>query len=190
MRRALVCVVAPSHAKPEPAKSFRAEVTAATAAGEPVLDHSARRTACCKALSRSAQYIRRPTQARPLEIRPTLLHSPCRWSTTLLDPAALTASGKQSKSLCLSAGLIGRYRRPIARPASAARSSRERSGSSLRVTTVRRGTYGCLKERSERSERHLRGWDRRTGDQAHRGRCPADPSRPWGRLAGSRGAID
>ena len=69
-------------------------------------------------------------------------------------------------------------------------SSRARSGSSLRVTPVRRGAYGCLVERSERSESHLRSRDRRTSDQGHRGRCPTDQSRPWGRMRGTRGAID
>ena len=45
-------------------------------------------------------------------------------------------------------------------------SSRERSGSSLHVTAVRRGAYRCLVERSERSKVHLRSRVRRTGDQA------------------------
>ena len=71
-----------------------------------------------------------------------------------------------------------------------AKSSRARSGSSLRVTPVRRGAYGWLVERSERSESHLRSRVRRSGDQGHRGRCPADQSRPWGRIRGTRGAID
>ena len=50
--------------------------------------------------------------------------------------------------------------------------------------------YWRRRSRSERSESHLRSWDRRTGDQDHRGRCPADQSRPWGRIRGARGAID
>ena len=78
----------------------------------------------------------------------------------------------------------------MARNLARADSSRARSGSSLRVTPVRRGAYGCLEERSERSESHLRSRDRRTGDQGHRGRCPTDQSRPWGRMRGARGAID
>ena len=78
----------------------------------------------------------------------------------------------------------------MARNLARADSSRARSGSSLRVTPVRRGAYGCLVERSERSESHLRSRDRRTGDQGHRGRCPTDQSRPWGRMRGARGAID
>ena len=39
----------------------------------------------------------------------------------------------------------------MARNLARADSSRARSGSSLRVTPVRRGAYGCLKERSERA---------------------------------------
>ena len=69
-------------------------------------------------------------------------------------------------------------------------SSRARSGSSLRVTPVRRGAYGCLAERLERSESHLKSWDRRTSDQSHRARCPTDQSRPWRRMRGAGGAID
>ena len=66
--------------------SFRAEGTAATAANVPDLAHSARRTARYKPLSRAAQPTRRPTQARPLEIRATLLHSYCRVSILSAAP--------------------------------------------------------------------------------------------------------
>ena len=59
---------------------------------------------------------------------------------------------------------------------------------SRRCTAVPIGAEGAAP--SERSERHLRSWDRRTGDQDHRGRCPADQSRPWGRIRGARVAID
>ena len=59
-----------------------------------------------------------------------------------------------------------------------AQSTRVSSGSVACVTAVHRGAYWRRRSRSERSESHLRSWDRRTGDQGHRDRCPSDQSRP------------
>ena len=73
--------------------SFPLKVTAATAANVPDPAHSAHRTARCKPLSRAAQHTRRPTQARPLAIRPALLHSCCRLSSRSA-PARWTPLGR------------------------------------------------------------------------------------------------
>ena len=51
------------------------------------------------------------------------------------------ACSQRPSSCCQSTGTIGRYRRPMARNLARADSSRARSGSSLRVTPVRRGAY-------------------------------------------------
>ena len=60
----------------------------------------------------------------------------------------------------------------------------------LAVTAVHPQRQKVPEERSARSQRRLRGRDRRTADQAHRGRCPADPPRPWGRMGSAWGARD
>ena len=62
-----------------------------------------------------------------------------------------------------------------------AESSRVRSGIAARATAVHARCPRVLSEHLERSESRLRRWDRRTADQGHRGRCPADLSRPWSR---------
>ena len=181
------------HSQDESAASFRAEVTAATAAGVPDLARSARRTARSKPLSRAAQHIRRPTHklVRSRFARHSFPHAAgCRVARQHLCFDEHRASRQRLRSCCQSTGTIGRYCRPMARNLAHADSSRARSGSSLRVTPVRRGAYGCLVERSERSESHLRSRDRRSSDQGHRGRCHTDQPRPWGRMRGARGAID
>ena len=190
MRRTSVRLVAHLSSITAVRASFPQKVTALTAAGDPDIARSARRTACSKALGRAAQHIRRPTRAHPLHLRSTLLHFTCARDATHSSAACAWSSSRRSRSCRQSTETIGRYRRPTASAMPRAQSTRVRSGSIACVTAVHRGAYWRRRSRSERSESHLRSWDRRTGDQDHRGRCPADQSRPWGRIRGARGAID
>ena len=173
-----------------PPASFPLKVTALTAAGEPDITRSARRAACCKALGRAAQHIRRPTRARPLHLRSTLLHFTCARDATHSSAACAWSSSRRSRSCRQSTETIGRYRRPTASAVVLAQSTRVRSGSVACVTAVHRGVYWRRRSRSERSESHLRSRDPWPGDQGHRGRCHTDQSRPLGRMRGARGAID
>ena len=77
MCRSIVRLVAHLSSRTAVDASFPQKVTALTAAGEPDIARSARRTACCKALGRAAQHIRRPTRAHPLHTRSTLLPFTC-----------------------------------------------------------------------------------------------------------------
>ena len=190
MQATRVRVVARLYEKTAGRASFPLKVTALTAAGEPDITRFARRTACCKALGRACQHIRRPTRAHPLHLRSTLLHFTCARDATHSSAACAWSSSRRSRSCRQSTETIGRYRRPTASAMPRAQTTRVRSGSIACVTAVHRGAYWRRRSRSERSESHLRSWDRRTGDQDHRGRCPADQSRPWGRIRGARGAID
>ena len=119
----------------------------------------------------------------------TLLHFTCARDATHSSAACAWSSSRRSRSCRQSTETIGRYRRPTASAMPRAQTTRVRSGSIACVTAVHRGAYWRRRSRSERSESHLRSWDRRTGDQDHRGRCPADQSRPWGRIRGARGAL-
>ena len=196
MRRTSVRLVAHLSSITAVRASFPQKVTALTAAGEPDIARSARRcvearTACSKALGRvQAQHIRRPTRAHPLHIRSTLLHFTCARDATHSSAACAWSSSRRSRSCRQSTETVGRYRLPTASAMPRAQTTRVRSGSIACVTAVHRGAYWRRRSRSERSESHLRSRDRRTGDQGHRGRCPADQSRPWGRMRGARGAID
>ena len=193
MCRSIVRLVAHLSSMTAVDASFPLKVTALTAAGEPDIARSARRTACSKALGRAAQHIRRPTRAHPLHLRSTLLHFTCARDATHSSAACAWSSSRRSRSCRQSTETIGRYRRPTASAMPRAQSTRVRSGSVACVTAVHRGAYWRRRSRSERSESHLRSRDRRTGDQGHSTSRPMscrDQSRPWGRMRGARGAID
>ena len=82
VRLAPVSIDSRFHSRNRLTASLPQKVTALTAAGEPDIARSARRTACSKALGRAAQHIRRPTRAHPLHLRSTLLHFTCARNAT------------------------------------------------------------------------------------------------------------
>ena len=141
MRRTSVRLVAHLSSITAVRASFPQKVTALTAAGEPDIARSARRTACSKALGRAAQHIRRPTRAHPLHLRSTLLHFTCARDATHSSAACAWSSSRRSRSCRQSTETIGRYRLPTASAMPLAQSTRVRSGSVACVTAVHRGAY-------------------------------------------------
>ena len=113
---------------------------------------SARHSALSGAQYRAVRSLRRPSQARPPDIRATLLHSPCRCRVDLEGAASRWASSQRSCSCCQSSEFIGRYRRPTAGAMALAESSCVRSGSAARATAV--GAW-CPRVPEERLERGL-----------------------------------
>ena len=143
------------------------------------------------ALDRAVRSSGRPTRGCPPDIRAPLFHSPCRCRVDSGVIADKWASSQRSSSCCQSSELIGRHRRPTACATARSDSSRARSGRSACVTAVHTPRRQKVpQEGSARSQRRLRGRNRRTADQAHRGRCPADPPRPWGRMVSAWGALN
>ena len=91
---------------------------------------------------------------------------------------------------CQSSEFIGRYRRSTACAMAHADSRCAPSGIAARATAVHAWCLRVPEERVEHAESRLRGCYRRTADQAHRGRCPANLSRPWGRSRSAWVAIN